>query len=153
MTFESDIENIVATIWSTLIDTKLECGVGAAANDETTVTGIVNIEGAWHGAVLLRCPLALASLVTTTMFQGEDEPTLDEVRDALGELTNMVAGNIKALLPEPSAISLPTVVFGSHYEIRVLGTHDLATVPFRTAGHSLVVSVVQRSRDDAAGRR
>ena len=35
-----------------------------------------NIDGAWQGAVLVRCPLALASLVTAAMFQGDDDPTL-----------------------------------------------------------------------------
>ena len=116
-------------------------------SDASTVTGIVNIDGAWRGAVLVRCPLALASLLTAAMFQGDDEPDFEEVSDALGELTNMVAGNIKALLPQPSAISLPTVAFGSQYEISVKGTHTVATVPFTSKSYPLVVSLVQHSDD------
>src|SRR4051794_2867879 len=144
MPFESDIEDIMTTIWSTLVDVPIEPGGESGASDDSTVTGIVHIDGAWHGAVVVRCPLALAALVTTSMFQCDDEPTVDEIRDALGELTNMVAGNVKALLPAPSAISLPTVAFGKQYEISVVGTRRVANVAFTSKSYPLVVSVVQR---------
>jgi chemotaxis protein CheX len=75
------------------------------------------------------------------------------VRDALGELTNMVAGNVKAMLPQPSAISLPTVAFGRHYDITVVGTRLVASVSFTSETHPFVVSLVQRSTDVAKGAR
>ena len=153
MPFDSDIADIVSTIWSTLIDVPIERGGGDGPSDDSTVTGIVHIEGAWHGAILVRCPLALASLVTDAMFQGDGDPSTEEVRDAVGELTNMVAGNVKALLPAPSAISLPTVAFGKQYEISVVGTRTVATVCFTSESHPLVVSVVQRSGDIEGSER
>jgi chemotaxis protein CheX len=153
MMLDSEIEDIVKTIWSTLIDVPIQRGGGDTSGDASTVTGIVNIDGAWHGAVLVRCPLVLATLVTAAMFQGDNDPTLDEVRDALGELTNMVAGNVKSLLPAPSVISLPTVAFGSQYEISVVGTHTVVTVSFMSESHPLVVSVVQHSADVNGDRR
>ena len=45
----------------------------------------------------------------------------DEVSDALGELTNMVGGNIKSLLPAPSQLSLPSVAAGESCTVRVPG--------------------------------
>jgi len=41
----------------------------------------------------------------------EDVATAD-VRDALGEIANVIGGNVKGLLPEHPALSLPVVVFG-----------------------------------------
>ncbi len=38
-----------------------------------------------------------------------DEVTEDDVADALGELANMIGGNVKSILPELSALSLPHV--------------------------------------------
>jgi chemotaxis protein CheX len=152
-TLDTELEEIVKMIWSTLVDMPIHPGGEEGRNDDSTVTGIVNIDGAWHGAVLVRCPIALASLVTAAMFQSDERPSHEDVRDALGELTNMVAGNVKALLPQPSVISLPTVAFGSDYEIGVLGTHIVATVPFMSDSHPLVVSVVQRSADAEGGDR
>jgi chemotaxis protein CheX len=151
--FHEEIEEIVKMIWSTLVDMPILPGGEVVRNDDSTVTGIVNIDGAWHGAVFVRCPLALAARVTSSMFQGDDRPSLDDVCDALGELTNMVAGNVKALLPQPSVLSLPTVAFGSDYEIGVLGTHVVASVPFMSESQPLVVSVVQRSDEAGAGAR
>jgi chemotaxis protein CheX len=151
--FNAEVEDIVKMIWSTLVDAPIEAGGEGGQSDDSTVTGIVNIDGAWHGAIFVRCPLALASLLTAAMFQGDEEPDLDDVCDALGELTNMVAGNVKALLPQPSVISLPTVAFGSNYEIGVMGTRIVATVPFVSASHPLVVSVVQRAEDVEGGER
>jgi chemotaxis protein CheX len=152
MSFDADVEEVVKSIWSTLVDAPLDAGGSTGASEESSVTGVVNIDGAWCGAVFVQCPLVLASLVTAAMFQGDEDPTLDDVSDALGELTNMVAGNVKALLPEPSSLSLPTVAFGSNYQISVVGTRVIATVPFTSESHVLVVSVVQRA-GDVEGRR
>jgi chemotaxis protein CheX len=146
-TLQAEIVDIVQMIWSTLIDVPIEPDGIAPPADASTVTGVVNIDGAWRGTVLVRCPLALATLLTGAMLKGDDEPTLEEVSDAMGELTNMVAGNTKALLPQPSAISLPTVAFGSQNEIGETGTRTIATVAFRSTSYPLVVSVVQHSAD------
>ena len=145
--FNADIEDIVKMIWSTLVDVPIQPGGESGPSGDSTVTGIVHIDGAWHGAIVVRCPLALASLVTAAMFQSGQDPSFEEVCDALGELTNMVAGNVKALLPQPSVLSLPTVAFGSQYEISVVGTRIVAAVPFMSESHPLVVSVVQRAGD------
>ena len=45
------IEDIVKVIWSTIVDVPIHRESGGTANDDSTVTGIVNIEGAWRGAV------------------------------------------------------------------------------------------------------
>jgi chemotaxis protein CheX len=146
-TFNAEIEDIVRTIWSTLVDIPIDVGGQALPTDESTVTSIVHIDGAWHGAVLLQCPMTLAKLMTNAMFQAEGEPTIEEVGDALGELTNMVAGNVKALLPETCAISLPTVALGTNYEINVVGTEPVAVVPFTCDDNPMVVTLVQRAGD------
>ena len=50
------------------------------------------------------------SLTRLMMAMDESEPLDDaEVADAVGELVNMVGGNIKSLMPGPSALTLPVV--------------------------------------------
>ena len=144
---DADIEEITQSIWTTLFEVPIERGGDDAIGAES-VTSIVHIEGAWHGAVVLRCPMQLAVTLTSVMFQSASEPGFDEVRDALGELANMLAGNLKALLPEPSTLSLPAVALGSDYEFGVSGTKIITTVPFTCVGQPLVVLVVQRSGDN-----
>lgn len=147
---EADLEKIVTTIWGTLFELPLN-RVVTGTDGDSTVTSFVHIDGAWHGAVMLQCPMALASLLTSTMFQSGDSPGADDVRDALGEIANMVAGNVKALLPEPCAISLPAVALGSDYQVSVVGATPVATVAFTCLDHSLVVTVLERSVDRGTG--
>jgi chemotaxis protein CheX len=147
---DAEIEEIVTMIWSTLMDQGLEPGRAGPVED-STVTGIVNIDGAWQGAVLVQCPYLLASHVTATMLRSGTKPSFEELCDALGELTNMVAGNVKALLPQPSSISLPTVALGSQYEISVVGARTVAAVPFTCGSQPLLVSVVQRPAETRPG--
>jgi len=45
-------------------------------------------------------------------LEGPDEAGPADVADAVGELVNMVGGNIKSLMPGPSVLSLPAVAAG-----------------------------------------
>ncbi len=146
-TFNSEIDDIVTTVWSTLLELPIEAGGAELGPDESTVTGIVHIDGAWHGAVVLQCPLALGEQMASAMFRSDAGPTAEDVGDALGELTNVVAGNIKALLPEPCAISLPTIARGSHYAVNVVGTEPVVTARFTCNDLPVVVAFVQRASD------
>jgi chemotaxis protein CheX len=47
----------------------------------------------------------------------------DDVCDALGELANMIGGNLKSVLPRGVSLSLPSVVQGNSYSLRVCGGH------------------------------
>ena len=94
---------------------------------------------------MIECSEALGSLLTAAMLQTEGIPDAVDMTDALGELTNVFAGNIKALLAQPSSISLPAVAFGPSYEIGVVGATVVARVTFVCEGHPLVVTLLQRA--------
>jgi chemotaxis protein CheX len=144
-TIGADIEGITRTIWATLFDLPLETGGGRELGSESSVTSCVQIDGEWHGALVLKCPMPLALTLTAQMFQAESTPELDDVRDALGELANMLGGNVKALLPAPSQISLPAVAVGSDYELSVVGTSEVACVSFTCGGQPLLVTLLHRA--------
>lgn len=146
-TIEVDIEEIIGIIWTSLSDLPLKRVDHAQLAEEPAVTGFVSIDGAWDGAVMVRCPMTLATSLTTAMFRATSPPSFDDVRDALGELTNMVAGNVKALLPSPCNLSLPAVALGTDYALSVLGTTSLARVSFMCDDSPLVVTLLQRSAD------
>ena len=78
------------------------------------VAACVRITGGWHGAVVLSCGRDLAVAITEAMFAMDPGTTsAEELDDAMGEMANMIGGNIKGLLPGPSQLSLPTVVEGA----------------------------------------
>jgi chemotaxis protein CheX len=84
------------------------------------ITAAISLAGTWKGAVLVECGLNEAFLFTSRMI-GIDLPTSlnDDVRDALGELANMVGGNLKSVLPGGVGLSLPTVVWGQDYTMQI----------------------------------
>lgn len=145
---ESEIREIAGSIWETLFTLPLDPAPDAGPLGEPAVTGCVTIDGAWQGAVMLSCERQLADRLAGQLFRS-GTPSVEEVRDAMGELTNMLAGNVKALLPGPSRISLPSVAVGGDYDLSVVGTVRRAVVHFRCDGSTLQVSV-HESKDGAA---
>ena len=141
---EGDIVQIAESIWETLFTVPLApAPEGAPLPDADVMTGCIHIDGAWNGAVMLQLPRSLAEQLSAQLFQSGVATTSEELHDTVGELTNMLAGNIKALLPEPSRISLPTVAHGADYDLRVMGTRVDATVAFTCLGQPLLVTLLR----------
>ena len=71
----------------------------------------VDVEGFPSGRVLLSTELSTAEEVTRSLLgMAPDEPVQDaDIVDAFGEVANVVGGNIKALGPDPGALTLPQV--------------------------------------------
>lgn len=67
-----------------------------------------------------------------------------DVADAWGELVNMIAGNLKALMPPPSEVSLPSVVEGTTYIYRVPRTEVLNELTFACLGKRIRVTVLEQ---------
>jgi len=77
------------------------------------LTSQITIHGAWRGLVVLVCSRAIARKAAAIMFgRPPARMTEREQRDAVGELTHILSGNLKSLLPAPSYLSLPVVTEG-----------------------------------------
>lgn len=112
-------------------------------SDDVTV-GSVAVTGEWRGYVLLACPTQLARTAASAMFDVPAEQlTDDEVADALGELTNMIGGNIKSLLPRPGRLSMPAVTVGASNVAPMPRAQLLNKVSLACDGLQLAVSVWQ----------
>src|SRR5208337_3507809 len=85
----------------------------AVAEDFSAIgalTVCVKITGAWDGEVRLYCSEPLAQSIAAAIFQVEaNHAANDEILDALSELIHIVGGNLKALLPQPVTLSLPSL--------------------------------------------
>src|SRR5256885_4807470 len=107
---DQDLRQLTASIWETVVGLAISPdGATSAMNmDEDALTGCVQIMGEWEGAVMLHCPAALLRQAAGRLFGiGPDDTTTEQLRDTLGELTNITGGNVKALLPGPSYLGLP----------------------------------------------
>jgi chemotaxis protein CheX len=108
-----DLMAIAEQVWISYLDPEginpLEQVAGAVLSRE--VTASVSVTGAWRGHIVVSCS-ATASLKAAAALLGVDmaDITPEDVTDALGELANIIGGNVKSLLPEPSALSMPVVM-------------------------------------------
>jgi chemotaxis protein CheX len=70
----------------------------------------IRITGTEEELMVLETPLPTAQLIAETMFAAEPGTLSDEeVRDAVGEIVNMIGGNVKGTYTHESVLSLPCV--------------------------------------------
>ena len=84
---------------------------------EWSISGIIGLTGEAVGAVVLSMKTDLA-LEFTKKLTGEDVTEVnDDVIDTIGEIVNIIAGNVKKELEEmfKLIISLPTIVQGESH--------------------------------------
>ncbi len=107
---EETVYRIIEDTWASTLGFLVE----RRSEEDFSVAGAftvsVQITGAWDGEVRLHCCPELASSIATAIFQlGSDDIGNGEILDALSELIHIVGGNLKALLPHPVSLSLPTL--------------------------------------------
>jgi CheY-specific phosphatase CheX len=148
---QEDIRSVAEDVWSSVLGLAIApAQVPTPRLDgQDSLLASVHISGAWEGTVLLECAAALMSRAAAAMLEMAPEDLgADEVHDVLGELANIIGGNIKGLLPGPSSLSLPTVVQGRDVSIFVPGAEELAKVFFECEREHFSVTLLKRNSLD-----
>ena len=115
---------------------------GALAKGD--VSGIIGLTGAANGSMALSFSKGCILKIVSNML-GEDIKEINsDIRDAVGEITNMVSGvarqKLEALGLSVTA-AIPTVVAGKDHTItHVMGGPSIV-IPFETDSGSLVVDI------------
>ena len=81
---------------------------------------MVGLAGDLCGLLSFRCATPSAHRIAAQMLGGDEVPSEECVRDALGEICNMVAGSFKAQisgLAHQCMLSIPTVITGKDYQL------------------------------------
>jgi CheY-specific phosphatase CheX len=102
------------------------------SNFDGVIDSLLYYIGGAEGSLVLECSpnvaCAFAERVTGLRAASLNE---DDVRDAVGELVNMIGGNLKALLPGDTAISTP-LVFTSPQDLPLQdGASQISSLDFR----------------------
>ena len=80
-------------------------------NQPSEVQSSVSITGSWTGHVVYASSTAAARRAAAAFLAMEmEEVSEEDVSDVLGELANIVGGNVKAMLPPGAFLSLPQVI-------------------------------------------
>jgi len=100
------------------------------------------LSGRAVGTVVLNLPEKVALQVASIMLMTEMTTIDADVIDAIGELTNMIAGAAKAELEAYELmVSLANVITGLAHEVRFPSNVTPICVPFETPAGSVVLEV------------
>ena len=100
---------------------------------EHSVSGVIGLSGKAVGTVVLSFSTPVALKAASALLMEELSEINTEVLDAVGELTNMVAGAAKAQLEEYQlSVSLPNVVTGHNHIVHFPSTVTPIAIPFET---------------------
>jgi len=141
------ITTAVDEIFSTMIMMNVEPGEsieGKINPLQASVTGMIGLAGTHKGMLALHLPERLARKITGNFLGIEVEEMDEDVQDAIGELANMLGGNLKSILSENGKdikLSLPSTIAGEEYHFQSHDEGEAVILPFVTEGDRFVVEL------------
>ena len=143
---ENDLAEMVAQVWESYLDPE---GVSPLIptydeNQPSEVHASCSISGSWTGHVVFASSTAAARRAAAAFLAMEaDEVSQDDVADVLGELANIVGGNVKAMLPPGALLSLPQVAMVPESAARFPNTGRISGVYGLWEGEPVSISLWQ----------
>ncbi len=91
-------------------------GLSCGRMERPTLSAVISLSGVTKGTIVLNVENEVALNIMDRML-GEKPPMInDEVRDAVGELVNMIAGGAKAQMEQLKLIlGIPNMIDGENY--------------------------------------
>ncbi|MCL2126856.1 MAG: chemotaxis protein CheX [Treponema sp.] len=101
------------------VDAKMPYFMEKETVNEWDISAIIGLTGEARGAIVISMKKELAISLTAVLTGMEHKGLDDDVLDAVGELVNIIAGNVKQELEVAFrlVISLPTIVMGREHSI------------------------------------
>ena len=140
------LAQVVESVFENMLSLEVaECATPWFAGGDR-LTSAVCLTGAWNGALQLECDTSQACTFAGRFLCVDTPGGVDDVvRDVLGELANMIGGNLKCVMIPGIHLSMPTVVDGSEYSLRICGTEVRDQLTFRFEGGLFWVTVLATS--------
>ena len=148
VTIESTITKSITETFDSMLSMDLT-KVGKATDeglDDQRMVGVVHYAGEVVGSISLHVSREFAAIITASML-GCDAETLDgdeEIKDVLGELTNIVSGNLKSDFLNTDltcVISTPAITRGSDFKIEASKAGITHQWVFRHQTHEVLIDI------------
>lgn len=107
------------------------------------LSGIVGFGGNYSGALVFQCSRELARSLTEQMLGPEAAADEASLKDAIGEIANVVAGGMKQKLCATENLfdlSIPTIVEGNPHQVAAMGKGLWTVVRYGTEKESFAVA-------------
>jgi chemotaxis protein CheX len=147
---ENDLAEMVEQVWVSYLDPEGVHPLIATGEEgqPSDVHSSVSITGSWTGHVVYASSTAAARKAAAAfMALDPDEVSEEDLSDVLGELANIVGGNVKAMLPAGAFLSLPQVVLAPESATKYPNAERISGLYGRWEGEPVSISM-WKSRND-----
>jgi len=132
-------------VFSTMCQCELtrgELSLKTDAHPQHEISGVIGLSGKLAGTVVVSLHEDMALYIAEALLGTRPEHIDDDVTDAVGEMTNMIAGKAKSGLEAYNmSLSLPTVISGSNHKVQ-FGSHvQPICIPYSSLHGDLTVEV------------
>lgn len=145
-TYEDEINEIVSDLFGTMLNTEATPSAQRMAAGASTLTSIIAFAGSWKGDLVLECGRPQALVFAKRFLQCEDlDENSEDVVSTVAELSNIIAGNLKVVLPPGVTISTPSVIQGGNYDIQIYGGKIINHTVYDTDAGSFDIRLIEAS--------
>ncbi len=111
---------------------------------KNTITGIIGLAGTHKGILAIHLPYKVAMAITSSFLMMDIEEINPDVHDAVGELANILGGNVKTILSANGRdidLSLPSTIFGEEYGFQPTQDIDKVLQQFKCEHGTFIVEL------------
>ena len=111
---------------------------------QDTITGMIGLAGIRKGILAVHIPYAVAKAITSSFLMMDVEEINEDVHDAIGEIANMLGGNVKTILSDNGRdidLSLPSTISGSEYSFQSDKEVEKVIINFDTGNGEFLVEM------------
>jgi CheY-specific phosphatase CheX len=148
---ESFISSTIIDVFDTMLSMKavmVDEAQGPANGTGPRIVGSVGLSGEVMGNVSIQVTRMFAYEMTSAMLGMElDDIEEDEVHDVVGEISNMLGGDIKSRLCDegfPCSLSIPSITSGTDFTIESTGWSRHEVFTFSCDDYRIVIEVFVR---------
>jgi len=98
-----------------------------------SISGLIGLAGTHKGVLAIHLPKKVALAITGSFLGMEVDEINEDVEDAVGEIANMLGGNVKTILSENGRdidLSLPSTISGRDYDFQPTKEAERTIIPF-----------------------
>lgn len=123
-------------VFSTMIMMEVEAGSALRRDDcsiRSNLTSMLGLGGGIRGTLAVHCPREVATGITGAFLGMEVEEIDADVKDAIGEIVNMIAGNLKVAFAGVKIgieLAIPTSAIGESIRLCGLAGANRLVIPF-----------------------
>ena len=135
------------TVLETMAFTNAEAGKPYAKKDQVAqgdVSGVIGLTGQVNATISVSFSEKSILVIVSNMLGEEMKEIDDDIKDAVGELLNMIAGQARnglAALGKQLRAAIPSVVTGKNHTIEHVSDGTTIAIPFETDGGRFTVEV------------